>query len=539
VRFHSDTDTDPIPVSLQETPTPGLFRGFIPLVSATNAPDPNVLRGLHGQRIYAEYFDASSAETITAEAEIDSVLPVISAITVTPDFESAIIMWSTDEPTDALVQFGESTFLGRTAYDPEFALDHELLLTGLVPDRVYYFQVVSRDPAGNARVDDNATNLYMFRTLAPLQPPFSDNMDSLSTLTNWSVVSDDFSESHWQLGIPHNGVEIAAHSPPNCWGSCLHDGSFELIDTLLISPAIELTGGNVATLRFWHSYDFTEQTTFDLYETGELLLFTNSISSPLTLMNFYDCNFAWEEVEIDLTPHVGRVIFLVWRHELIAFESAPRAGWLVDDVSVVMSNVAPVTIEITNNLAQARFVLSGPISRAGQGNRTVVTNAPPGTYTVSFNSVPYYQTPPRQTNTFPEGASVVLRGNYFIVDANGNGLPDSWEQQYWGANGASHNRYTDGDGDGFNDYAEFIAGTNPTLPGSHLRVTTYSVQANGMVLLQWPSVVGRIYQVQGSTDFVNWTPLSSWIQAAAGMTSFSPTNPATGPPRFYRIEVRP
>jgi hypothetical protein len=123
------------------------------------------------------------------------------------------------------------------------------------------------------------------------------------------------------------------------------------------------------------------------------------------------------------------------------------------------------------------------------------------------------------------------------VDTNANGLSDQWEQQYWGAGGANHNRYTDGDGDGFSDYAEFIAGTNPTLPNSHLRVTGYSMQANGMVLLQWPSVAGRIYQVQGSTDLANWTPVSSWIQAAAGTTSF--TLPATGPPRFYRIEVRP
>jgi hypothetical protein len=549
VRFHSDTDTDPIAITLQETPTPGLFRGFIPLVSATNAPETNVLRALHGQRIYAEYFDDSSAEPIAAEAEIDSVPPSItSGIFVTPSYEEARISWSTDEPTDALVQFGESTFLGRTAYDPEFALDHELKLTSLVPDRVYYFQVVSRDPAGNARVDDNATNLYFFRTLPPEQPPFGDNMDSLSTLTNWSVCSDDRSESQWQLGFPHNGVETAAHSPPNCWGSCLYDGSFELIDTSLISPAIELTGGNVATLRFWHQYDFSDLTSFDYREVGELNLYTNSLlSSPVLLLrrghDFFDGEFGlfsngWEEENIDLTPYVGRIIFLVWHHQLLSLESAPRAGWLVDDVSVVMSNVPPVTIEITNNLAQARYLLSGPISRSGQGYRTLVTNAPPGTYRVTFNPVPYYQTPSPQTNTLPEGATATFSARYTFPDANRNDISDIWELQYFGSTN-NHPGTIDSDGDGFKDYSEFIAGTNPTLPNSSLRVTSYSAQADGMILMQWPSVAGRIYQVQGTTDFVNWTPLSSWIQAAAGMTSFSPTNPATGPPRFYRIEVRP
>ncbi len=541
VRFHSDTDATLISITLQETPIPGLFRGFVPLVSATNPPDPNVLRALHGDRIYAEYFDASSAETITTEAEIDNVLPTITGITVTPGYDDAVIAWSTDEPTDALVQFGESAFLGRTAYDPSFALNHELRLTGLIPDHLYYFQVVSRDPAGNARVDDNATNLYQFRTLVPLGPPFFDDMNSAGATTNWSVFSNEGSESDWELGVPNNGVETAAHSPPNCWGSSLHGARFSYADTSLISPAIELTGGNVATLRFWHSYDFTEKTGAEFYEGGILYLFTNSLSAPLVLTNFDGGNFAWEEVEIDLTPHVGRVIFLVWNYGLIdfhPFEVAERAGWLVDDVSVVMSNVPPVTIEITNNLAQARYLLSGPISRSGQGYRTLVTNAPPGTYRVTFNPVPYYQTPSPQTNTLPEGATATFSARYTFPDANRNGISDIWELQYFGSTN-QHPGTLDSDSDGFNDHAEFIAGTNPTLPNSYLRLTSYSVQANGTILLQWPSVAGRIYQVQGTTDFTHWTPLSSWIQAAAGTTSFSPTNPATGPPRFYRIEVRP
>ena len=122
------------------------------------------------------------------------------------------------------------------------------------------------------------------------------------------------------------------------------------------------------------------------------------------------------------------------------------------------------------------------------------------------------------------------------MDTNGNGLPDSWEQQYWGTNGASHNLFTDGDGDGFTDGAEFIAGTNPTLSSSRLRI---SMENNGMFLLKWPSVAGRIYQVQTTTDLVNWMPFSPWIQATAGTTSFSPALPPTGPPHFYRVEVRP
>jgi hypothetical protein len=373
-------------------------------------------------------------------------------------------------------------------------------------------------------------------------------MDSSSTATNWSVLSVGHSEAHWQLGVPNNGVETAAHSPPNCWGSCLHEDSFDTIDTSLCSPAIELTGGNVATLQFWHQYDFSERTSFDYRELGQLYLYTNSLSSsPLLLLRrghdvsegeFGLSSTGWVKEKIDLTPYVGRVVFLVWHHQLAAGQSTIRAGWLVDDVSVVLSNVAPVTIEVTNNLAQARFTLSGPISRTGQGFRTIVTNAPPGTYTVSFNPVPYYKTPRSQTNTLPAGASLVVHGDYLIVDTNGNCLPDAWEQQYWGTNGSNHNCYTDGDSDGFTDLAEFLAGTNPTLGSSRLRVLGISADTHGVTLI-WPSVAGRDYQVQGTPDFVNWLPLTAWTQASTGLTSVTLPLPTTGPPRFYRIEVHP
>src|SRR2546430_7778925 len=56
---------------------------------------------------------------------------------------------------DALVQFGESTFLGRTAYAATHLTSHEVTVVGLQSDRTYYYQVVSRDLAGNTTVDDN------------------------------------------------------------------------------------------------------------------------------------------------------------------------------------------------------------------------------------------------------------------------------------------------------------------------------------------------------------------------------------------------
>src|SRR5262249_40077766 len=145
--------------------------------------------------------------------------------------------------------------------------------------------------------------------------------------------------------------------PVSCWGSCLFGEAHDFLDTFLIGPAVALTGGNTATLRFWHRYDFTRKTDFDVKEFGEVLIITNSLSDPVTLAKFVDANSMWEQAEIDLTPYLGTVVSVVWHHSLLAFQSAPRAGWLVDDVEISVTNLPPGQIEISNNLAQAGFSL--------------------------------------------------------------------------------------------------------------------------------------------------------------------------------------
>src|SRR5439155_16456196 len=120
----------------------------------------------------------------------------------------------------------------------------------------YYYQVVSRDVAGNAVIDDNHGQFYTFHTLQPLQPPFSDDFDAGAS--GWTVFSSDESMTQWRLGVPANGLVLEAQSPPNAWGSNLGGDFIDTADTFLISPSIDLTGGNHATLRFWEAYDFTQ-----------------------------------------------------------------------------------------------------------------------------------------------------------------------------------------------------------------------------------------------------------------------------------------
>ena len=539
-QFYSDSDGSRIPVTLRETVRPGLFRGSITLASANGPASPGKLRARNGDAIYAEYRDVSWNASLSATGHVDTLPPSISGVSAASDYEEAVISWETDELADALVQFGESRLdfpVNRVAYVSDLDLAHEVRLPSLVPDRTYYYQVVSRDAAGNTAVDDNHGNFYTFRTLRPRQLPYVDNLENDGA--DWSLFNGDDTQTVWELGPPDNGREAQAHSPRNAWGSSLRGDLLDTADTFLISPGIDLKGGNRATLRFWQSFDFSERTEFDLLEFGEVIIITNILTAPVVLEQFYDISEGWEETEIDLTPYLGQVVFLVWHYQLLSFDLAPRPGWLVDDIAIETENVVLGTVQITNTLAQARFVLSGPVSRTGGGLNTIIGNAPPGEYGIVFGPVPFYQTPPARTQSLQIPATLVFFGDYTFEDSNHNGMSDAWEQQFFGSVSGARTRFTDTDADGFTDYAEFMAGTNPNAPDSKLALSVPLRLPDGTFRLEWPSVAGRIYRVQGSRDAVGWSVLSDWITAASTTTTFAVPGPSVGAAYFFRVEVRP
>ena len=537
VELYSQTFSNKVALTVRETTRPGLFRGTVLLARETDPADPAKVRARSGDLIYAEYVDASGPQRLQATARIDTLPPDIFGLAVEPEYEGALLFWETSELTDALVQYGESALLGRTAYNGEFSDWHEVRLSGLSPDRTYYYRVVSRDTAGNVTVDDNNGQLYTFQTLTPIRAPWQDQFEAGTD--GWTSFETEDTQSRWTLGTPNNGVETSAYSPVNAWGSNLDGAIIDYAETFLISPAIDLTGGNQAILRFFHSYDFTAQNEFDIIEGGQLLIITNSVTAPVVLREYIDLNFGWEEEEVDLSAYAGRVIFLVWSYQLLSFEAAPRAGWLIDDVSVSLNTIVPSVVRVTNNLSQATFVLTGPsVTRNGHGISSTFSNLPPGQYTVTFGQVPFYQPPTAQTGSVAAGALIALGGNYSFADANSNGMSDAWEQQNFGTVSPTRTRSTDTDGDGAPDYEEFVSGSNPNGAGSYLTVATPEIVGPNL-RLTWASVPGRSYRVEGSLDGFSWGPVTDWARASATFTSATlPTQPPPTP-FLFRVEVRP
>ncbi len=95
--------------------------------------------------------------------------PDIGAIIVTSiTTDSAIISWTTDQPSDSFVEYGETPAFGSTASDAGLATSHSITLSSLIPDRAYHFKVRSKNAEGrSASSGDNtfATLKFMARTL--------------------------------------------------------------------------------------------------------------------------------------------------------------------------------------------------------------------------------------------------------------------------------------------------------------------------------------------------------------------------------------
>ena len=127
-----------------------------------------------------------------------------------------------------------------------------------------------------------------------------------------------------------------------------------------------------------------------------------------------------------------------------------------------------------------------------------------------------------------------------LVDADLNGLPDWWEQEYFGQQtGTDPN--ADPDHDGMSNLAEWLAGTNPTNAASSLRLTVLPVSNPNSVSLAWASVAGKTYRLERSTNLLTGfdSVVSTNIAATAPTNVVTDTAIIPGDTHFYRVGVEP
>ncbi len=120
------------------------------------------------------------------------------------------------------------------------------------------------------------------------------------------------------------------------------------------------------------------------------------------------------------------------------------------------------------------------------------------------------------------------------LDRDQDGISDLWAEQYPGIGAAT----ADPDGDGASNLAEALAGTDPTSPASRFTAVPER-DANGDLLLRWPSIAGKRYHLRFSADLVTWVDLPTAFPGTGADRSeiISPIGAPAAPRQFWQVAV--
>ena len=133
-------------------------------------------------------------------------------------------------------------------------------------------------------------------------------------------------------------------------------------------------------------------------------------------------------------------------------------------------------------------------------------------------------------------SAIWLAGNFTgfgMVDLNGDGMSDIWE---WTYSKLGFNRNADPDGDGFSNWQESIAGTNPFDSNSYPHITAFVPTATNFSLT-FPCALGKVYQLQSAVILgtTNWLVETGTVaRTGSTLTLSAPTGPGA---KFFRIRI--
>ena len=184
-----------------------------------------------------------------------------------------------------------------------------------------------------------------------------------------------------------------------------------------------------------------------------------------------------------------------------------------------------------------RFLLETPVAITPEQSGNFVNGAWTGTITVQETATNVFLRALGGGGRFGTGNNFVVES---LVDTDGDGLADSWEQRHFGSlDGAYGGSGDDPDGDGLTNLQEFRAGTDPRDGVSSVRIAATRF-LGGQMEITFPSVAGKTYRIERTDSLTNpfWTVVAENI---AGTGADVDVLARTDGQRsgFYRVRVLP
>jgi autotransporter-associated beta strand protein len=182
-----------------------------------------------------------------------------------------------------------------------------------------------------------------------------------------------------------------------------------------------------------------------------------------------------------------------------------------------------------------------PAAVTNSGNSTLTittaTNTPPGDYDLVISGT---------NGGITRQETVTLE--IVPLDSDGDGIPDSWMQQYFGhptgQAGDLSRADDDADGDRMSNLSEYLCGSNPTNAASYLHLTSVTHEGDDM-RVKWLAAEGKSYyveaaQVLGDTNgFTVVSPLVDVTVPGESVAEFLHLGGNASQASFYRIRLEP
>ena len=223
-------------------------------------------------------------------------------------------------------------------------------------------------------------------------------------------------------------------------------------------------------------------------------------------------------------------------NSIVWYNHAGNSGNNLHSSTVKASCSPDVTHGIAGNITNAPLFVA-----MTNGNYHLVTNSPcidAGENSLIDGALDIDGIP-RPLDADNDGITLVDMGCYEIMnidsDSDKDNMPDGWELDN-GLDPATADAEQDKDNDWYNNYSEYIAGTDPDDASSVFDLS-YIMSTNGFVI-NWNSVTSRTYSVLWTDDLLtnSFHILETNIVYPGG--SYTDTVHGTESEGFYKVDVQ-